>query len=431
MSVDLEGWLMKQGVGPLLGKRFKKRWFKLKDLKLYYYKANTDPEAIGFIDLKEATSVERTDDFNDGKAHFVINTPGRAWQLVADTTEQMQRWIYSINQAISPSGDSSSRVPAVSTPAPSQDQPPVAAPMASEGDGFALSTLKRSVNFLQQGSQVTEFWDMYSDSVSSLPSSEENQYQFVITADMEKITWRTLGTPNRCIQSIVDFFYCVGAPQQELDRLNSVGQLINPSIVGYWVTVSSKLGIDGGWFFPVKVSVATANSAVDESEYRNKLQDWLERHNVTMVQSVSRDMGAEPPRQSEISFCLPGSNTEEQLEIAIDAFKSFGFDPLPDAALVYLRKKSNRQLRLFVNLTFEGFVKLGILSPQPQENEMHELCGISGRASSADRFKKLQADIKHTPAFVEFLFLKPGFGYGVYKEGFDVAFHYSQPNTST
>jgi len=34
------------------------------------------------------------------------------------------------------------------------------------------------------------------------------------------------------------------------------------------------------------------------------------------------------------------------------------------------------------------------------------------------------------PAFVEFQYLKEGFGYGVYPEGFDIVLHYSvsEPN---
>ena len=49
----MEGFLLKQGVGPLLGKRYKRRWFKLVGTQMRYYKSQTDPEAIGFIDLKK------------------------------------------------------------------------------------------------------------------------------------------------------------------------------------------------------------------------------------------------------------------------------------------------------------------------------------------------------------------------------------------
>ena len=53
---QVEGFLLKQGVGPLLGKRYKRRWFKLVGTEMRYYKAQSDPEPIGFIDLKKGAA---------------------------------------------------------------------------------------------------------------------------------------------------------------------------------------------------------------------------------------------------------------------------------------------------------------------------------------------------------------------------------------
>jgi hypothetical protein len=77
------------------------------------------------------------------------------------------------------------------------------------------------------------------------------------------------------IQQLVDFFYIVGAPEEvfvfwkknsflllsdslhekkEIEKLNVVGESINPDRIGSWINVSEKGGIDGGWCFTVRMS---------------------------------------------------------------------------------------------------------------------------------------------------------------------------------
>lgn len=55
---------------------------------------------------------------------------------------------------------------------------------------------------------------------------------------MEKLTWRSSGPQNIFIQKMVDFFWNVGAPETEIDRLNDVGALINPIQIGSWIDMS-------------------------------------------------------------------------------------------------------------------------------------------------------------------------------------------------
>jgi len=438
---DVEGFLLKQGVGPLLGKRYKRRWFKLIGTQMHYYKARLDTDSIGYIDLTTASGVQKNDDYNDGKEHFQIDTPGRAWQLIAENAEDVQRWMYAINNVINPnrkesgiprvpsvmSGpivDAAKTIPQQSSPVVQRPKPPVAAPAPAGAASFTLATVQRHAEFLQQQNQVSEFWQMYSQSVNELPNSKENDYQCIIAADMEKITWRTLGQQSRCIQPMVDFFWSVGAPELELDRLNSVGTLINPSVVGYWITVSSKLGIDGGWYFPAQVGTEVMEASVDESKYRDTLCAWLAEHGIRIVQTVSRDMGAQPPRQSEISIDLPGATCAEQLAVAESAFETFGFPALPVDVVEYIKAYRNNHLKLFINVTFEGFVKTSILLPYPPAKDLGRFYQLAGlHESRQSSLKTLEAAVGVTPTYVEFIYLKEGFGYGVYKEGFDVAFH--------
>jgi len=67
------------------------------------------------------------------------------------------------------------------------------------------------------------------------------------------------------------FFWNVGAPEGEIDRLNDVGATLNPERIGSWIDMSAKGGMDGGWFFPVKIPFENASQATD------KISDKLEK----------------------------------------------------------------------------------------------------------------------------------------------------------
>jgi len=241
---------------------------------------------------------------------------------------------------------------------------------------------------------------------------------------MEKLNWRASGPQNIFIQRMVDFFWNVGAPEAEIDRLNDVGALINPSTIGSWIDMSIKGGMDGGWFFPVEVPFKFALEACDPGDASKRLASWAESNGVTRCTSVGRDMGAAPPRQTEIKLTLPGDTFEEQLERGLSAYAEFGFPPIVEDALEILRRSGRAGLSLSIITSSEGFVRLGLLAPTPSKEVVRALCELSG-AGSADQIFNFEKQIScDYPDFVEYQFLNPGFGYGVYKEAFDVVFHY-------
>jgi len=114
---------------------------------------------------------------------------------------------------------------------------------------------------------------------------------------------------------MVDFFWNVGAPEGEIDRLNDIGAQINPPLIGSWIDMSSKGGMDGGWYFPSDIPLSFALYAADAGDPPKRLQEWAQSCNVTTVASIGRDMGAAPPRQTEFRIRIPGSTFDEQLAV--------------------------------------------------------------------------------------------------------------------
>ncbi|GAM24802.1 hypothetical protein SAMD00019534_079770 [Acytostelium subglobosum LB1] len=429
---DREGWLTKQG-GAI--KTWKKRWFVLKGKKLYYFKSKTDDEATGLIEFEPDSYVKEDRDKEKKKRFmFSLGTSRRVFYIFAESETDMKQWIESIKRNME-GGSAASTSPSVpKVPASTIESPPKTngtqeKALNASSPRAKIANAKSTISFLRDDdSKVLEFWQIWSESTppqSDLQSGTTIEFHVATSIDMQKLTWRTAGPQNIFIQKMVDFFWNVGAPETEIDRLNDVGALINPLKIGSWIDMSDKGGMDGGWYFPVDIPVKLAIEASDAGEPTKKFGEWAEANEVTNCYSVGRDMGAAPPRQTEVRFKLPGAEFTSQLNLAIDAFKSFNFPALPPAAVDILRSNSTDLTGLCMSVitSSEGFVRLGLLVPKPSRELVNQLYEY-GQAPK-DKLAKFESQLGgNGPAFVEYQFLQKGFGYTVYKEGFDIVFHY-------
>lgn len=434
-----DGFLTKRG-GSI--KTWKKRWFVLKDGKLYYFKGKSDATPQGTIVLEQKSQCGETA-LTTKKHAFQVETSTRIFVITATSDEERAGWMEAIKKAIENLPGASDEPAAATSPAaatdasptsggesakPADDEPATTpAPAAAAGTPRAkLSNAKDSIPFLkEEESKVLEFWQIWSESI---PAKEDIgagmaiEFHVSISASLQKLTWRTAGPQNIFIQRMVDFFWNVGAPESEIDRLNDVGALINPIKIGSWIDMSGKGGMDGGWFFPVDITLAQALESADAGDPANKVREWAEKHSIESVYSVGRDMGAAPPRQTEIRIKIPGSG-DEMFAIVEDAFEIFSIPKIPDDALEVLKGSSPEYLCLSVITSSEGFVRLGVLHPNPSSDTVTSLCTVSD-APKAELANFEGALGSSGPAWVEYQYLMKGFGYGVYKEGFDIVFHY-------
>jgi len=433
-----EGYLTKCG-GSI--KTWKKRWFVLKGDTLFYFKTPKDTDLTGSINLEIDSECKEDNRQEKGKYYFTISTSKRVFVIYSDKEQTSKEWVKAINEKIKELKKTDEpKKPETQAPKAEAQKPSVhkaeAAKSEPKGDqttGSAISPrvqislAKGSIPFLQdEESKVLEFWQIWSE---SLPLTEEIQpggsieFNVSTSANMEKLTWRTAGPQNIFIQKMVDFFWNVGAPESEIDRLNDVGALINPIKIGSWIDMSSKGGMDGGWYFPVEILLKLAIEACDPGEPSKKVLEWGEKHNIEKCFSVGRDMGAAPPRQTEIRVRLPGTVFADQLEIVEDAYRMFGFPSIPDGPMELFRSWQPTGLCLSIITSSEGFVRLGVMAPNPSTASVLKLCQLVKAGN--EQLATFEGSLgSKGPSFVEFQYLKEGFGYGVYKEGFDLVFHY-------
>lgn len=253
---DKDGWLTKQG-GSI--KTWKKRWFVLKGQQVYYFKSNKDNVVTGVIDLEPDSFVKEEPAAKKKKNMFSVGTKKRIFFIAAETPEDMTSWIEAIKTAIKPAptavavaqpvggtgagagtggergGGGNGPQPGTrdNTPPPQTAGfvAPVATQPTSTGSRSRMQAARSVVPFLhddENNNKVLEFWVIWTESMPQDNNNGNIEFKVATSADMQKLQWRVAGPQNVFIQKMVDFFWNVGAPETEIDRLNDVGALINP-----------------------------------------------------------------------------------------------------------------------------------------------------------------------------------------------------------
>jgi len=432
-SPDHDGWMTKQGGRH---KSWKKRWFVLKGNCLYYFKSKKDAELTGSIEITGKSHLKKEP--TKKKYAFSVGTPARVYFMYPETQQEQDTWMTKLQSLVDklagPKNDSA--------PKSSQPQPkPTPTPIDKDNKPTVFGTTpirkklesgKGSISFLQdEESKVLEFWQIWSESIPTHEEIDEGSsvlFEVSTNASMEKLQWRTSGAQHIFIQRMVDFFWNVGAPETEIDRLNDVGAIVNPIKIGSWIDMSISGGMDGGWFFPVQVNLNHALKAADAGDPITKLENWTKSNEIFLCDWIGRDMGAAPPRQTEAQFKITGSSSEELLRKVVSAFEEFGFPSIPESLLNAIRGKD--KFSLSVITSSEGFVRLGIKVPYPTADLVEKLQAaisqVTNVNSKVSELNKFQQSIGVSgPETAEIQYLMPGYGYGVYQEGFDVVFHYT------
>jgi len=285
--------------------------------------------------------------------------------------------------------------------------------------------------YLTQGTKMESFWDAWLSSLPPLLELDQGKsmhYSIITSITMDNTIWRVCGPQSVFAAKIVQFFWNMGSPMSEVDRLNDVGALINPRDIGSWIQTSAMGGMDGGWVFPAEIPLTLAVEAADstktDSDATQMFASWAASRGILLCTYLSRDMGKSPPQQTEFRMYLPGSDFNSQLAVALDAMSTFQFPGFPDNPISILAGADLAEpMMLSIVTCAKGFVSLGLVIPHVPMDVVTDLiqnCG--GKVSVIQKF--MDASGCKAPAAIELQCLMKGYGYGVYKEGFDMLFHW-------
>jgi hypothetical protein len=437
-SVFHECWATKRG-----GKHqsWKSRYFVLvngvknpKAAEFFYFTSAKAKSATGVITITEKSSV-KLETIQKGKKNINCISIGsgvlgsRVFYLYCDNPADQDKCVKALSDKIKQLQEANTAKPpsamknmaagggggggnaAGAAPAGQQQQPqkPTQAHNALKAAKSAIpAALSETAN---------DFWEIWTQSIPS--SDAELNLSLSTTPDMSELTWRVTGPQQVLIQDMVDFFWNVGAPDEEIDRLNNIGGVINPAVIGSWIDMSTLGGMDGGWIFPGEMNINDGLEACDEGSARSKLSDWLKSNNFGNGVLLARDMGASPPRQTEIRVAL-NFDFAKSWELVLSALKAFNVPDITSEYKKAIQKWSPKKIDLSVVTSSEGFVRIGLIFPEPNSEVVDALGGGHNRP-----FMDFQKNIKKEPSHVEIQFLMNGFGYAVYQEGYKIKLHYA------
>jgi hypothetical protein len=424
-----------------------------------------DLDVTGAIDLEPDSIIREESAKSKPKKHmFSVGTQKRVFMMFAETDQEQRAWITALKRSLEGlrSGEHSGAAHSAGVArnlrsSDDDDDGPTAdesngggatrggagaggagavggvggggAGGAGGGGGGAargnLTRVRNAISFLRSESKVLEFWQIWMESVPPAQELEPGKaITFTVTtsADLKKVTWRTSGPQNIFIQKMVDFFWNVGAPESEIDRLNDVGALINPVQIGSWIDMSSKDGMDGGWYFPVPMPLTqTASRRPTPATRPSSWHEWARaprRRGVPLGRprhgrraAATDRVPARAARQHRLVAArrrarrlrvvwLPGHSRR-----AVECFQGW-----PNAGPACSR--SSRRPRASCAWACSR-------RRRPTPTSRRSVPAATRASRSCDTFMAEAFGDKH-PAFQEISFLQPPFGYNVYAESWCV-----------
>jgi hypothetical protein len=404
-----------------------------KAAEFFYFTGEKAKSATGVITITDKSSVKQESVLKGKKNINCISISSgvlgsRIFYLYCDTQQAQDLCVKALSDKIKQlqEANSGAKPPSVtknpqpvktddSTPKPNPAGHPQPTAAGVEKAKVPLKTAKDSIPSALSET-ANDFWEIWTTSIP--PTATDLTLSLSTTPDMSELTWRVIGPQQALIQEMVDFFWNVGAPDEEIDRLNNIGGVINPAYIGSWIDMSTLGGMDGGWIFPGEMSVHDGIEACDEGDARTKLENWLKNNGIGNGILLARDMGASPPRQTEIRIAL-NLEFSKNFELIVSALKSFSVPEMPSDYQKAIKKWAPKKVELSVVTSSEGFVRVGLIFPDPT-HDVVEAMGGHNRP-----YLDFQRNIKKEPSCVEIQYLMSGFGYAVYQEGYKVKLHYA------
>jgi hypothetical protein len=100
IPLEISGYLLKQGEKGLV-KSWKKRWFSLRESRLYYYKSEEDSVPINFVDMRDTlvSDVGEPNKANDFGLKFQLVVDKRVYRLKCLSLDDAKRWLSILQNA--------------------------------------------------------------------------------------------------------------------------------------------------------------------------------------------------------------------------------------------------------------------------------------------------------------------------------------------
>ncbi|KAL7720238.1 PH domain-containing protein [Entamoeba marina] len=281
-------------------------------------------------------------------------------------------------------------------------------------DGFTL-THNNLLSFLKSFNWISDELEEFSQLfVESIPDVSPTHITASSSPNLDEILIRCT-FPLSALDGVCEFFETVGSPEDQIELMKTEAQKTSVLAIECWISLSEKGGCDAGWdIIAEQDSLDTIQALSDPSEIDSVgiIKLWCETNSINFIHRYGRDMGDQPPYNTEFWVDIPEGETDMIVQAATD----FMF-PIPPQQVLEACKHSRVMLKVITSE--DGFVKFTILLEKCKDEDILNCATTTGE--DIDSTFKLRKDINVSIEGFEYSFLNEGFGYDVYKEGEKVA----------
>ncbi|ELP91953.1 hypothetical protein EIN_400730 [Entamoeba invadens IP1] len=271
-------------------------------------------------------------------------------------------------------------------------------------------TLQNVIAFVQAfewiDENAQEFVQLFYDNI---PRSSPTNITGSVNPSGNEIVLRCT-SPVDSLKEVVEFFNQVGSPTTEIGKLESQAKRVGVLAIETWISLSEKGGCDAGWGIIAEqdtLDIIKEISDISEIDSVGIIKLWCETNGVDFVHRFGRDMGDQPPYNTEFSMDV-NANDKEMIQNAAVAFM---FPDVPTDVV----ECAEENTMVKVVTSEEGFVKFSVIVDKAKEEQIKKC--IEARGEDPTNVLNLKDLLSINIVGMEYTYLNDGFGYDVYQEG--------------
>lgn len=208
-----------------------------------------------------------------------------------------------------------------------------------------------------------------------LPMGHRAHFGVSLSTDLSRLRWEAYGNPAGFIPKMADYLQKCGMSGNDTQLLDTMGNDLEPELVGSWVGVIDKK-IVTGWQFCDEYPFAAIESMFGDHEAKRTLMQWMSKNDITSFRRFSQSIGDEP--FSEIELVVPGVALDDQLDRVGAAFDVLTRSPLPDSARTAMSNAVSPGFAISVRMRHGEITRVSAISPSFSNDVIAQLCADAG-----------------------------------------------------
>ena len=220
-----------------------------------------------------------------------------------------------------------------------------------------------------------------------MPMGHTAHFSVGLAADLSRVSWRAYGNPSGFVPKMAKYFKSCRMSNQDMMLLDQLGEMLEPRLVGTWVSVVGK-EVSTGWQFTDSHPFAEVQPMFGEHEAKRRLVAWLDKTGIDKFSRFSQSISDQP--FTEIEFAIPGVSIDDQLAGASRAFTALLDEALPEPVIQVMSSALAPEFTLAVRIAGGAISRLSLIAPGFGNDIISELCAAAGTPFDQRMVPKLQ-----------------------------------------